>query len=317
MSKKLTIAIPTYNRADLLDKQLEWASNSTKGYESECDVLVSDNCSSDHTPNVIKKWGTAIPVLKAHRQPVNLGAIRNIAYCIKSTSNRFIWVLSDDDRMLTQSLDRILQYIDERPDLALLVLNYASRTGAGVLRSKRRFRLKNDDENANGKAMFEKYITKGGGTGALVFTSALVYRTKNAQQAIDEWPSGVRSLMYQLYVTGYCAMKGRVLVTKDTYLEFEGGSSFYLKDHKLHVQFTVADTPEIYAILAELGYSRDLCRELLKRRLKRPSIWIGLAKGLVIDTSITIKLLTRLIGAMRHLFIGSHSMKGNLKAYKH
>jgi glycosyltransferase involved in cell wall biosynthesis len=56
MNKLLTIAIPTYNRADLLDKQLEWLSQAIKGYESECEIFVSDNCSSDHTQEIIQKW---------------------------------------------------------------------------------------------------------------------------------------------------------------------------------------------------------------------------------------------------------------------
>jgi hypothetical protein len=46
MNKLLTIAIPTYNRADLLDKQLTWLSQGIKGFESECEILVSDNCLS-------------------------------------------------------------------------------------------------------------------------------------------------------------------------------------------------------------------------------------------------------------------------------
>jgi len=56
MNKLLTIAIPTYNRADLLDKQLTWLSQAIKGFETECEILVSDNCSTDHTQSIINKW---------------------------------------------------------------------------------------------------------------------------------------------------------------------------------------------------------------------------------------------------------------------
>ena len=44
MQKLLTIAIPTYNRAALLDKQLAWLATAIKGFESECEIIISDNC---------------------------------------------------------------------------------------------------------------------------------------------------------------------------------------------------------------------------------------------------------------------------------
>ena len=54
MQKLLTIAIPTYNRAALLDKQLAWLATAIKGWESECEIIISDNCSTDNTPGVVK-----------------------------------------------------------------------------------------------------------------------------------------------------------------------------------------------------------------------------------------------------------------------
>ncbi len=55
MNKLLTIAIPTYNRAEYLDKQLGWLAEAIKGYESDCEILVSDNCSTDHNQSIISK----------------------------------------------------------------------------------------------------------------------------------------------------------------------------------------------------------------------------------------------------------------------
>ena len=43
MNKLLTLAIPTYNRAELLDKQLTWLAQAIIGIESDCEIFVSDN----------------------------------------------------------------------------------------------------------------------------------------------------------------------------------------------------------------------------------------------------------------------------------
>ncbi|MCC5625684.1 glycosyltransferase family 2 protein, partial [Nostoc sp. CHAB 5715] len=39
MNKLLTIAIPTFNRASLLDKQLAWLAQAIKGFEDDCEIL--------------------------------------------------------------------------------------------------------------------------------------------------------------------------------------------------------------------------------------------------------------------------------------
>ena len=92
MTKLLTIGIPTFNRAQLLDRQLAWLAQAVKGFESECEIIVSDNCSSDDTPEVVKKWESHFSntALKLNRNSENVGAIRNIAYCITPAR----WIVS-------------------------------------------------------------------------------------------------------------------------------------------------------------------------------------------------------------------------------
>ena len=45
MSKLLTISIPTYNRAQMLDRQLKWLASEVLGNEGDCEIIISDNCS--------------------------------------------------------------------------------------------------------------------------------------------------------------------------------------------------------------------------------------------------------------------------------
>ena len=48
MHTLLTIAIPTYNRADLLDQQLAWLAQAIKGFESEWDNTFAIPALSSH-----------------------------------------------------------------------------------------------------------------------------------------------------------------------------------------------------------------------------------------------------------------------------
>ena len=67
MSARLVIAITTFNRADLLDAQLEAVTRLTA---SPFEIVVCDDGSSDHTASVTRKWGV---------QRIG-GANRGIAY---------------------------------------------------------------------------------------------------------------------------------------------------------------------------------------------------------------------------------------------
>ncbi|NEQ25134.1 MAG: glycosyltransferase, partial [Microcoleus sp. SIO2G3] len=79
MNKILSICIPTFNRAEELDNQLTWLFKEIKGFEDECEVIVSDNCSSDNTQEVVEKWRSLFcqTTFKSNRNQENVGWMRN------------------------------------------------------------------------------------------------------------------------------------------------------------------------------------------------------------------------------------------------
>jgi abequosyltransferase len=52
---KISICIPTYNRARLLEEAIKSILSQTTDISSEIEICVSDNCSTDNTELVIKK----------------------------------------------------------------------------------------------------------------------------------------------------------------------------------------------------------------------------------------------------------------------
>lgn len=93
----LTIAIPTYNRALFLDKSLDKICKQIVGFEDCIELLVSDNCSTDNTKEVVLKYinkGFQIVYNKNH---VNLGMDGNFIYCFENAKGEYVWLLGDDD----------------------------------------------------------------------------------------------------------------------------------------------------------------------------------------------------------------------------
>jgi abequosyltransferase len=56
MSKLQTIVIPAFNRSEALNKQFMWLVKAIKAFESDCEIFVSDNCSTDNTHDIVQYW---------------------------------------------------------------------------------------------------------------------------------------------------------------------------------------------------------------------------------------------------------------------
>ncbi len=92
----LSICIPTYNRAYVLDKTLENLANEIVGIENMVEICVSDNCSSDDTQKIVKKWKEKILLIYG-RNEMNLGYDQNVLAAAMLANGTYIWYMSDDD----------------------------------------------------------------------------------------------------------------------------------------------------------------------------------------------------------------------------
>ena len=89
----VTIAIPTYNRADAYLKQaIQSALSQTY---SNIEIIVSDNCSTDDTESLVKSFYD--PCLRYIRHKKNIGANNNFNYCLQKARGDYFLLLHDDD----------------------------------------------------------------------------------------------------------------------------------------------------------------------------------------------------------------------------
>lgn len=317
MNKLLTIGIPTFNRAQLLDKQLAWLTQAIKGFESGCEVVISDNCSTDNTLEVIKKWQLVLSntTLKLNRNSKNIGAVKNIAYCLNAATSKYVWVISDDDHIQEQTLAYVLQNLSAHPGLSLLLLNFSKRSGkTGQLRFERCFAINNDVISSNGKAVFERCLEERVG-GGVALTTALVYRTDLVQRAVQEWPSGLTNLLVQIYWTGFCALHSSVKVTKDNYLECTANTHYFTEDKKLLLEIRYADAAEIFEKLIQIGYSRSLCQKLVIKRFTK-SKWKFLFQMLQQSPISTLKILKRYLSSVWRMYTKGYFVSFNCSTAK-
>jgi len=87
---KVTIVIPTFNRAILLAN----AINSALSQSEKCNIIVVDHGSTDNTEEVVKRFGSEIEYVRLEN---DLGPIFSWVHGIVSAKTEFVKLLFDDD----------------------------------------------------------------------------------------------------------------------------------------------------------------------------------------------------------------------------
>ena len=113
----LTVVIPTYNRADDVDRAIRSVLAEPGDY---FEVLVGDDGSPDHTPAVVAALA-GDPRLRAYRNPTNLGMQDNVLKVAQLARGDYFFILTDDDRLAPGALAKVAAAIRQYPQAGYLL----------------------------------------------------------------------------------------------------------------------------------------------------------------------------------------------------
>jgi len=106
----LTIAIPTYNRGELLRELLDVLAPQLAGYD-DIELIISDNASPDNTPQVVQQFIDTGLSVRYHRQLENVGSDANFISCFQMATGKYFWLCGDDDIILPGAIEQVLGHI--------------------------------------------------------------------------------------------------------------------------------------------------------------------------------------------------------------
>ncbi len=130
-NRLISICIPTYNRARYLGETL---ASVLPQLGPDIDLVVSDNCSTDHTREIVARYQRCWPALWYFSNHANLGFDRNVLRCLELASGEYIWFLGSDDRLKEGAVEAVRQRIIEAPTRPTLVyVNHEVTDNAGQL----------------------------------------------------------------------------------------------------------------------------------------------------------------------------------------
>ena len=268
----LTIAIPTFNRSDLLKECLSCLVEQIQG---QVEVLVCDNASTDDTYFVCKKYEN-FSFFKYIKNESNIGPDGNFLNCLKYARGQYVQLLSDDDILLPGAVSRILDQITLHPGASILRVNCCSfyksynstklSAPAYSIKSSIIFNDKND---------FLEFVGF-----STVFMSTTIY-SKNVFDSIKKPSKFIGTSLLQTHIIFEClAINSLSIIIAETCVAARVG---------MPVGFSLLNVlayewkKVLYGTCKNLGYRNNIIRSVYAKTIKNN------LPGMVRDTHLTEK----------------------------
>lgn len=107
---KVTVCIPTYNRAEILPYAVNSVLNQTYG---DFELIICDDASPDHTPQVVAQWDD--PRIRYLRHPQNIQRSRNMRSGYEAATGEYFIKFDDDDALTPEFLAKTVAVLDSQP----------------------------------------------------------------------------------------------------------------------------------------------------------------------------------------------------------
>ncbi len=114
-TERVTIFVPTYNRAQWLPQAIESALSQTY---ADFVLLVSDNCSTDDTSDVVASYDDPRLVYVRHEE--HLGLNEHFNRCYETAETEYMFLIPDDDVMEPDALEQTIAVLDANPRVGLV-----------------------------------------------------------------------------------------------------------------------------------------------------------------------------------------------------
>jgi hypothetical protein len=123
MHPLISICLPTYNRADLLDYALEQLG-ALKDCGRPVEIVISDSGSDDRTSEVVATHAARNPLIRAFKMPENRGAVANWLNALWQAQGEFMVYLADDDSLLFDNLFHHFDTMKQQRDLVAIFADW-------------------------------------------------------------------------------------------------------------------------------------------------------------------------------------------------
>jgi abequosyltransferase len=109
VNSNLSIVIPTFNRAALLDYCL--GKNIELVRSNNIQIKIFDNASTDETQKIVKKWIEEYDFIQYFCHDKNIGVDANFEFALKEPDTKYVWLLGDSYLLPKNGIEYVLEKI--------------------------------------------------------------------------------------------------------------------------------------------------------------------------------------------------------------
>lgn len=131
----VSILVPTYNQCKVIDQTIKSILNQT--YKN-IEIIISDDCSSDSTKEIILKAAYNNPLIKIYLQEINLGITKNYNFAAAKATGKYIAIFAGDDVMFPEKIAKQVKLLESNPGAsfchhAVAILDSTTGQSRGII----------------------------------------------------------------------------------------------------------------------------------------------------------------------------------------
>jgi glycosyltransferase involved in cell wall biosynthesis len=124
---KVSVCLPCYNRQDYISESIESVlAQSFSNFE----LIITDNCSTDGTAEIIKRYASKDNRIRCYVNDHNLGVLGNLNRGILLSRGEYIKPIFSDDLLAPRCLEVFVDVMDKNPSVSLIT-SFTKAIGKG------------------------------------------------------------------------------------------------------------------------------------------------------------------------------------------
>lgn len=152
---KVSIGFTVYNGAERMCPALESLLNQTY---ADFELIISDNASTDATPEICKEYAARDHRIRYIRQPQNIGQVPNFVAVLRAAQGGYFMWAADDDTRDPHFIEELVHALDENPNHHIAMCSYQSIYEDGVIKNTVLMKEKNHLTDDGHFSLYRKII---------------------------------------------------------------------------------------------------------------------------------------------------------------
>lgn len=282
---KLSIVVPTYNRANFLRSSTVSILESIQGHEEQVEFLISNNGSTDHTEEVVTSLMQEFPHITYFKNDVTLRPDEHFPQAVSRASGEFYWLIGDDDYLEKNAVPEVLKRLDRGHNLVICNFSVWTKDLSNKL-AEIGLDLK-DDHSIKAPDQLLSYFEI-----SLGYISSIIGRRSDVMSFSDQILAPFRQFTFPMVFPLYSSLikECNAAFISSPVLRNRSGNSTESTDWYLYY---ATGTTTIFNGLRKTGYSRWAVRAANNKVLAGYIIFVTIEYKL--QKILTLKKVTRLL----------------------